>query len=186
MADNASAFGQEAYASGKGSTAIGYGATAAYNDSTAIGTGAKTQNSNEIALGTSDDSIRAPGITSGQSRARQSGPLEIVTSDLGGNLATDGGDLFKTVGELKAGVAIALAVDAPDLSDSEKFAMRVGWGNFQGDANAVGFSAVGLICRECFSGKISLYGSAVGWSDYKTYNADAIIGNRLGMRWSWK
>jgi len=108
-------------------------------------------------------------------------------SDSGGNLATDGGDLFQTVSELKAGVAIALAVDSPDLSGGEKFAMRVGWGNFQGDANAVGFSAVGLVCSGCFNGRISLDGSVgMGWSDYKTYNADAIIGSRLGMRWSWK
>jgi trimeric autotransporter adhesin len=42
-----------------------------------------------MAFGTASNTYVAPGITSAASKAAQSGPLEIVTSDAGGHLATN-------------------------------------------------------------------------------------------------
>ena len=66
--------------------------------------------------------------------------------------------------------------------------MRVGWGNFQGDANAVALSAIGVFCRGCFTkgDRLALDASVgAGWSDYKTYSADNIVGGRAGVQWTW-
>ena len=45
-----------------------------------------------MAFGTAANSYTMPGITSLASRAAQSGPVEIVTSDANGNLATVSAD----------------------------------------------------------------------------------------------
>ena len=63
------------------STAIGTGAQANANGSTALGAGAVANLPNQFVMGTSQDTYQAPGITSSLSRSRQSGPLEVVTSD---------------------------------------------------------------------------------------------------------
>ena len=82
-----------------------------------------------MVFGTKDDTYRTPGITSNLSKNRQSGPLEVVTSDAGGNLATDGGQIFDDLNGLNhrvdsaqpaldeafAGVALAMASMDPDL-----------------------------------------------------------------------
>jgi hypothetical protein len=112
-----------------------------------------------------------------------------VTSDANGHLATDGGDVFKAVGELYAGVAIALAAEAPSLTENENFGLRLGWGNFEGEANAVAFAAIGVLCRDCVQpgDRIAIDGAiGAGWSDYKGYNADEVIGGRAGVQWTWK
>jgi trimeric autotransporter adhesin len=70
-------------------TAIGTGAVAAFAGSTAIGAGAVTTAPNQMVFGTGSSTYVAPGITSAASKAAQSGPLQIVTSDAGGNLATN-------------------------------------------------------------------------------------------------
>ena len=76
-------------AQGTNATALGAGAVAAFAGSTAIGAGAVTTAPNQMAFGTAGSTYVAPGITSGASRAAQNGPLQIVTSDAGGNLATN-------------------------------------------------------------------------------------------------
>ena len=88
------------------SIAIGTGATVSSSapHSTAIGAGATVDpgRNNEMVFGTKDDTYTTPGITSGFSKSRQSGPLEVVTSDRDGHLATDGGSIFKALDEAES------------------------------------------------------------------------------------
>jgi hypothetical protein len=69
--------------------AIGSGAQATFANSTAIGSGAAATHANQQMFGTASNTYTTPGITSSASRAAQSGPTQIVTSDAGGNLATN-------------------------------------------------------------------------------------------------
>ena len=143
---------------------------------------------NAHVFGTADNTYTTPGITSDLSRQRQSGRLELVTTDAAGHLASDGGDVFRSIAKLQAGVAIALAAEAPSLTTMENFGMRIGWGNFEGDANAVAISAIGVLCRGCLTAgdRIAIDGSVgAGWSDYKQYSGSNTIGGRAGVQWTW-
>jgi len=71
------------------------GAVAMGTDS--AGNGAVATLPNQYVMGTSNHTYTTPGITSALSKSRQSGPLQVVTSDAGGNLATDGGQIFSTL-----------------------------------------------------------------------------------------
>ena len=115
-------------------------------------------------MGTAEDTYRAPGIVSQLSKDRQTqGPIEIVTSDQGGNLATDGGFVFDKIDEFddhftqvdrrldnqdrridenKSGVALAISMENPDLTGNERFGVAMNYGNFEG-ASALSWSAHG-------------------------------------------
>ncbi|PJG52042.1 hypothetical protein CVM73_28155 [Bradyrhizobium forestalis] len=69
------------------SIAIGTNSNAAHTNSTAIGAGATTTRANQVMMGTGSTTYTTPGITSAASKAVQTGPLQFVTSDAGGNLA---------------------------------------------------------------------------------------------------
>lgn len=103
------------------------------------------------------------GITSGASKAAQVGPTQIVTSDVGGNLATASvaslglattsdvsslqseiNHLGRRDSQLTEGIASAVSLAQPVLLPGQHFAMRAGWGGFD-SANAVGFSAAGVL-----------------------------------------
>ena len=69
-----------------------------------------------MGFGRSDSTYTMGGITNQASKNAQTGPLEVVTTDALGNLASDGGAfqrqidaLGKRDGELAEGIAIALA-----------------------------------------------------------------------------
>ena len=114
--------------------------------------------------------------------------LNITAKDAFGNLASDNGDTFKAVSRLQAGVAIALAAEAPPLTASQNFGVRVGWGNYQGDANAVAASAIGVLCRGCFgyNDRITVDGSVgAGWSNFMSYTSGNVVGGRAGVSWGW-
>jgi hypothetical protein len=83
-----------------------------------------------------------PGITSPTSKSRQSGPLELVTTDAEGNLASDGGEI---VDGLNQGVAIALALENPDLKGSETFGIAINGGYFEGEYAVAGAVMATLI-----------------------------------------
>ncbi|HET8727604.1 MAG TPA: hypothetical protein VFO41_08860 [Alphaproteobacteria bacterium] len=144
-------------------TALGANTQVLHNHSTAIGADTQTSNDHQIAIGTGNDTIRARGITSGLSKSRQEGPVEVVTSDSGGRLATDGGAIFDTLGEHsetldihtavlsrhsaqidKLGKGVAVAMSMPDayLESDKNFAIAAGFGGFDGD---LGFGAVGTV-----------------------------------------
>ena len=86
-------------------TAIGARANVQHDHSTAIGADAASSTDHEVTLGTSEDTVRAPGITSQLSKDRQTGSLEVVTTDANGNLASDGGATFAAIQDNAMGVA---------------------------------------------------------------------------------
>lgn len=86
-------------------TALGSNSRVEHNNSTAVGAGAKSTDTNQVTLGTKDETIRAEGIASQKSKDRQQGPLQVVTSDAGGRLATDGGQIFSTLGTHNSQIA---------------------------------------------------------------------------------
>lgn len=153
-------------------TAVGARAVVEHEHSTAIGADAKTDKANQIVLGTKDDTVTAPGIASEKSKARQSGPIEVVTSDKDGNLATDGGQIFGRLDSLESvnasqgaainahsallsehaarldkqarGLAIAMAMPDTWLQPNEKFAIAGGFGGFDSET-ALAFSTIARI-----------------------------------------
>jgi trimeric autotransporter adhesin len=175
------AVGAHAHAEAQLSTAIGALASAEADGSTAIGTGAKATKADQIAIGTKDNTYTTPGITSDLSRSRQSGPLEVVTSDAAGNLASDGGFIFKQLKEAREGIAIAMALHDPDLVAGEKFGVRLNWGNFEGN-NALALTAAGVIGTDVLtSGDRLAVSGGVGYGvDQNT------VGARVGVQMTWK
>src|SRR6185312_3537421 len=128
---------------------------------------------------TTDNTYTTPGITSDLSQQRQHGLLQLPTTDAAGNLASDHGATFRGVSRLQAGVAMALAAEAPTLNSSQKFGVRIGWGNYNGVANGAAASAIGVLCRSCFDygDQIALDGSvSAGWSEFANYGSGNVIG----------
>lgn len=60
--------------------------------------------------------------------------------------------LKKRDDELAEGIAIALSLDAPVFQPGQTFAMRAGWGNFDG-SDAFGMTAAGLLDKGSFGPK---------------------------------
>ena len=133
-------------------TAVGEeapGAVAIGTDSEGVGATASLPN--QMVLGTKNHTYTTPGITSGLSQSRQSGPLEVVTTDKAGNLASDNGDIFRRLNSLggdanraRAGVALAMATAGPDLTGNERFGVSANWGTFDGE-NAFGMGFEGVV-----------------------------------------
>lgn len=82
------ALGTQARAVGASSVALGAGAEARAEGSTALGAGAVASRPRQVAIGTAASTYTLPGITSAASRAAQSGPTQVVTTDAAGNLAS--------------------------------------------------------------------------------------------------
>jgi hypothetical protein len=156
-----------------------------------------------MVLGTESDTITAPGITSSLSRSRQSGPLQVVTSDAGGNLATDGGVIFNQLGRLDrrsneafSGVALAMAATGPDLTGNERFGVSANWGGFNG-ANAFGMGFEGVLWNNFLTqgGRFAITGGfGVGFQNGNnndifghTFGSsdDTVWGGRVGGQWTW-
>ena len=95
---NAIAMGEGAVATAPNSMAIGTRSQARFDNSVALGRGAQAQRNNQLMFGTRSSTYTMPGLTSPGARAHQDGPLELVTIDSNGNLASDGGS---TVGALQ-------------------------------------------------------------------------------------
>jgi hypothetical protein len=157
------AFGDYSTASGEASTAVGPHATAAYSNSTALGNGAATTRDDQVALGTSSNTYTMAGVTSNASKQAQGKPGYLVTSNSAGDLAAytpgqlglaSGGDVYKlqtqinSLGardnELTEGIAAAASIAQPVILPGQHFAMRAGWGGYDG-SNAFAFSAAGVL-----------------------------------------
>lgn len=129
----ASAAGHDAIAAGFGAradgvraTAIGTQAQASGEESVAIGAGAVASRPRQVAIGTAASTYSLPGLTSTASRAAQSGPTQVVTTDAAGNLAAlpidlagldqriDGVAAYAREGrrEARQGIAAAMAMTA--------------------------------------------------------------------------
>ena len=171
--------------------AIGTGAQANKDHSSAIGAGAVANKDHQMVFGTHNDTYTTPGITSGKSANRQSGPLEVVTSDAGGNLATDGGDIptveqrrGKMSDSASPGVALAISMENPDLTGNERFGVAMNYGNFEG-ASALSWSAMGVLGYDVLSGgdRVAVSGGfGVGFEDG---SGDDVWGGRVGAQWTW-
>jgi len=61
-------------------------------------------------------------------------------------------------------------------------------GQFPGRRQRRGAECHRGFCRGCFTkgDRLALDASVgAGWSDYKTYSADNIVGGRAGVQWTW-
>lgn len=146
-------------------TAVGANAHVGHDHSTAIGADAESTDDHQVTLGTENDTIRAKGVTTQKAKNRQVGPVELVTTDSEGRLATDGGSTFAVIDDNRAAIAhnrdliddntarlgkaekgIAISNALPDtwLSDRENFAIGANLG-FAGGETAIGMSMIGRL-----------------------------------------
>jgi hypothetical protein len=192
FAVNGTAFGTGATAgtaggSGTNSTAVGANSSAPYANSAAFGSGATAVRANQQVFGTKSNTYTMPGITSPASRGTQTGLLQLPTTDSMGNLASDGGETFRAISRLRAGVALSLAATPAVLAANEKFGMRVGWGTFDG-ANALGLSVTGVLAEGVFSKRDRLTldgGVGFGFGEFMGYRENAVVGGRAGLQLTW-
>jgi hypothetical protein len=171
--------------------AIGTKAKVTHARSTAIGYGAQSEFVDEVSLGNKNGSqtVTMPGITSDKSVSRQTGPLEVVTSDDNGHVATDGGSIFSALSELNGGVAIAMALVNPDFVASEKFGIS-GNVSYWEENVALGFTAAGVLGRNLFgSGERITVSGGVGFSveeqSFGRQGSNSSVGGRGGVQLTW-
>ena len=103
--DNAFAFGRNSSAAGDNAFAFGKDSNAGHLNSMAIGFGAMTAFANQIVFGSATNTYTLAGITSAASTAAQGAIHGLITTDSGGNLASDGGALDGRVDVLEAASA---------------------------------------------------------------------------------
>jgi len=187
---NSVALGQGAQALGVGSTAIGQGAsTGSFNNATAIGNGAVATRHNQVVIRTASNTYTAPGITSAACRAAQSGPLQVVTTDANGNLASDGGAIFNSLNNLNGqvaridqdlrrldgGVAMAMALVGVYLPEHQRVALHANLGFYNG-AQAFGIQAVARL-NQTFT--------VNGGMAFDVSGRGNGLGGRIGMSAGW-
>jgi hypothetical protein len=175
-------------ANGFNSSALGRSAHAFFDGSTAIGTSAQTTRVNQVAIGTANNTYTTPGITSAASKAAQTGPIEFVTTDSGGNLASAtpaqlGLASFGSVQSLNRdldrtteGVAMAMALSGiPNvLPDNASYAVSMNWGGF-GTQSGLAFGGAARLTENVFlngGGAVGTGGRGVG-------------GGRAGVTVAW-
>ncbi|WP_088342994.1 MULTISPECIES: hypothetical protein [Rhodomicrobium] len=179
---------------GENATALGAGTSANANGSVAVGrdssgNGAVASKENEFVLGTANHTYTAPGITSDLSRERQTGPLEVVTTDSNGHLASDGGQIFRELGEQGAGIAIATALENPDLVGNETFGLAANVGFFEGNS-ALAVAAMGVIGQNFMGGNERWaisggVGVSLNENNYGGHQTDRTVAGRAGVQVSW-
>lgn len=97
-----------------------------------------------------------------------------------GALQSDVRGLRQRDDQLAEGIAIAMAIDAPTFLPGQTFAVRVGWGNFDG-SSAVGLSAAGLIDRNTFGpGSSVILDAGIG-----TGATQSVSAGRAGVTFGW-
>jgi hypothetical protein len=82
--------------------------------------------------------------------------------------------------ELGEGIAVAMALTAPNFLPGQTFAVRVGWGNFDG-SHAVGLAAAGVVAKNTFGPGSSVVldgGLGVG-------TGQGVAGGRAGLTLGW-
>lgn len=87
-APNAVAIGLRSTVSAADAIAFGRDASASAPGAVAIGAGAQASRAGQFAFGTAGSTYTLPGLASAASRAAQSGPTQLVTTDAAGNLAS--------------------------------------------------------------------------------------------------
>ena len=190
-AEQAVAVGDTATASGAQAVAVGTDATADNANSAAFGNNASTTRDNQQVFGNGTNTYTAPGITSLASQAAQSGRLQLASTDAAGNLASDGGQIANAIIENRAGIAIAMAMQAPDLAGDENFGLRLNYGGFDGNANAFTINAAGVLGRDVIKprDRVSIdVGFGAGFADRLgrfSDSEDDVYAGRAGLQWTW-
>ena len=194
------AIGNGVSVAGNNAVAVGTGSSANFSNSAAVGNGATVTRANQQVFGTASNTYTMGGVSSVASRAAQSGPVQLVTSDAGGNLATsslaglglassaDVGainsqltainnrltDLDTRTNKAYSGVAMAFAMaGVPTLLPSEKFATSMNWGTFQGGNGLAVNAAMRVSNNMQLNGGVA-YGPEGG-----------VAGGRVGLRVGW-
>ena len=91
---------------------------------------------------------------------------------------------FSTViDENQSGVALAMAIQNPDLVGSERFGVATNWGNFEG-ANALGLSLMGVLGNNliALNDRVAVSGGFGVGFDYGS--GDNVYGGRVGLQWT--
>lgn len=122
-----------------------------------------------------------PGLTSAKSQAAQSGPLQVVTTDASGNLASASvsqlfglDDIYRDIDRVQEGVAMAIAMDTPHLPYGKNVAVSAQWGTFAGQ-NAMAFSGIARLMDD----NLFLTGGVgVGLNE-------GTIGGKAGLMMAW-
>lgn len=122
-----------------------------------------------------------PGITSGASKAAQLGRLDVVTTDANGNLASDGGEIFKRLDETESGIALAISMENPDLIAGETFGIAFNAGFYEG-AEAVSLSAQGVLGLNVFTPGDSVSVSGGVGVGIENGRGDTTVGGRIGAQ----
>jgi hypothetical protein len=183
---------------------IGENAQANADNSVAIGKDATATMANQQVFGTATNIYTMPGIGSASTNAQDPLTRSFVTADAAGTLgtataadlglasATDISNLQSGVTglqsqinnlgrrdrELANGIAVAVALAQPTFQPGQSFAIRTGWGNFDG-SNAVAVNAAGVVGRFGPTGSVILDGG-VGSS-----TQDNMIAGRAGLTLGW-
>jgi autotransporter adhesin len=137
-----------------------------------------------MSFGTGANTYTMPGIASAASTAAQSGPIDVVTTDLNGNLAAVNftpifgqlnNEIHANRQEARAGTALAIATAQIRYDDRPgKFSVGAGFGGFidqAGGALGVGYTAPSGAVRVNFSGGGTSKGDAgVGAGIGLTFN----------------
>ncbi len=181
--DQSAVFGAGATASGSASTASGYSSTASGANSAAFGSGAAATKANQQMFGTSSNTYTTPGITSAASKAVQTGPVQLVTSDAGGDLATgslsglgiaSSAELNNVANRAYSGVAMAFAMaGVPTVLPGERFVTTMNYGTFEG-ANALSFNGAMHVTDHI------QFDAGIGYAPDQ-----GIVGGRAGVRIGW-
>ena len=114
-----------------------------------------TTSGNQVSVGDDSSTYTLSGITSADSLAAQSGPIEVLTTDANGNLASDGGafsaglsSVRDDVDENTGGIALALATsNIPALNHGERISIGLGFGTFGGETGYAGGANIRITDR---------------------------------------
>jgi hypothetical protein len=111
------------------------------------------------------------------------GYVDAQLSGIGGEISSiksDINSLHQRDSELADGIAISMAVAAPNFLPGQTFAVRVGWGNFDG-SHAVGLSAAGLVAKNTFGqGSSVIVDGGIGAG-----TGSGVAAGRAGMTLGW-
>ena len=179
---------------------IGYGAKASASGAMAIGMDASATRQGQFAFGTQGNTYTMARLTSAASKTAQGSPTHLVTSNAGGDMAaytfaelglasaadvsglqSQINNLGRRDKELTEGIATVASLAQPILLPGQHFAMRAGWGGYD-DANAVGFSAAGVVASNLLSngrGTLTLDGG-VGFG-----TSEGEVAGRAGAYFGW-
>jgi hypothetical protein len=132
---------------------------------------------NQIAGLTTQTTANTAAIADHEQRI---GNLEAEVGQGFGALKSQISQLGKRDSQLADGIAISLALAQPVFQAGQTFAVRAGWGNFDG-SNAFGVTAAGLVTRN----GLGIGTSVVIDDGLGTSTAENMIAGRAGMTLGW-